>query len=143
MKYLVPPSSRRLLHRSAAIGVAALCTVGGAHAQQVEAPRMQTPVISTPPATVHGEPMAPVARRVAPAMAPRVGDVPADVPNWAPVVGAASRHLLEAQASGRVAAPSPPMAGTTASLSWKRYIDSFSHPIPEFFESRVGKKASE
>jgi len=79
----------------------------------------------------------------APSATPRVGNVPTDNPNRAPVVGATARHLLEAQASGRVAAPAPPMYGATASLSWKRYVDSFSHPIPEFFESRVGKATSE
>ena len=60
-----------------------------------------------------------------------------------PFVGATARHLLESQASGRIAAPAQPMSGATASASWKRYVDTFSHPVPEFFESRVGKKTSE
>ncbi|QEI05649.1 DUF3613 domain-containing protein [Pigmentiphaga aceris] len=74
--------------------------------------------------------------------APNVGAVPS-APGRAPVVGATARHLLEAQSSGRIAAPGKPMSGATASASWKRYVDTFSHPVPEFFESRVGKKTSE
>jgi len=83
---------------------------------------------------------APVAAPVS--SAPAIGAVRAEN-GRSPEVGATARHLLEAQASGRIAAPAHPMSGATASASLKRYVDTFAHPIPEFFESRVGKKTSE
>lgn len=106
----------------------------------VQAVAVATPVApvapATPPAVAASS--TPAAGRVA----PQVGAVPTET-DRSPVVGATARHLLEAQSSGRVAAPSQPLYGTTASLSWKRYVDSFTHPIPEYLESRVGKKSSE
>ena len=54
-------------------------------------------------------------------------------------VGDVTRTLLQAQADGRVAGPRLPMLGVTADASWQRYLDSFRHPLPEFFETKINK----
>jgi len=57
-------------------------------------------------------------------------------------IGSTTRALLHMQVSGNHAGQHLPMLGDEASASYKRYIQSFSHPIPEFFESKVGKNGS-
>jgi hypothetical protein len=57
-------------------------------------------------------------------------------------VGDVTHALLQAQADGRVAGPRLPMLGATADASWARYMDSFKHPLPEFFENKVSKNTS-
>jgi len=57
-------------------------------------------------------------------------------------VGDVTHALLQAQADGRVAGPRLPMLGATADISWQRYLDSFKHPLPEFFENKVSKNSS-
>lgn len=53
-------------------------------------------------------------------------------------VGDATRSLLAMQREGEIASTTPrPMAGDIASLSYKRYLDSFKHPIPEKFGTTV------
>lgn len=106
-------------------GVGLMCVLGSAGAQTPMSMPM-TAAAANPPIT-----------------APRsVGAVPTEG-DRPPFVGSTARHLLDAQANGRAAAPGQPVYGATASLSWKRYVDTFSHPIPEFLESRVGKKSSQ
>ncbi|MQR01397.1 DUF3613 domain-containing protein [Glaciimonas soli] len=57
-------------------------------------------------------------------------------------VGDVTHTLLQAQADGRVAGPRLPMLGVTATASWQRYLDSFQHPLPEFFKVNVSKSDS-
>lgn len=57
-------------------------------------------------------------------------------------IGATTRELLHMQVSGSDAGPRLPMLGDEASASYKRYIQSFNHPIPEFFETTVGKNGN-
>lgn len=57
-------------------------------------------------------------------------------------VGDVTRTLLQAQADGRVAAPRLPMLGAAADASYQRYLESFKHPLPEFFENKVAKNSS-
>ncbi|SFA80729.1 Protein of unknown function [Collimonas sp. OK607] len=57
-------------------------------------------------------------------------------------IGDVTHTLLQAQADGRVAGPRLPMLGATADASWQRYLDSFKHPLPEFYENKVSKGAS-
>lgn len=52
-------------------------------------------------------------------------------------IGPATHRLLRMQASNIHAAPPRPMLGDEASAAYKRYLDSFSHPIPEFFQTEV------
>jgi hypothetical protein len=57
-------------------------------------------------------------------------------------IGDATTALLDLQVSGSAAAPVLPMLGAAANLSWRRYLDSFNRPIPEFFNNEVGKTGS-
>lgn len=47
--------------------------------------------------------------------------------------GGVTRSWLDLQRSGRSAAPDRPMSGVVASRVYKRYLNSFEHPLPEFF----------
>lgn len=53
--------------------------------------------------------------------------------------GDATRHLLEMQVSGSQSGPHLPMLGDEATASYRRYLKSFEHPIPEFYKTAVGK----
>ncbi|MEB0013062.1 DUF3613 domain-containing protein [Glaciimonas sp. Gout2] len=57
-------------------------------------------------------------------------------------VGDVTRSLLQAQVDGRVAGSQLPMLGVTAEASWERYMNSFTHPLPEFFEAKVAKSTT-
>jgi Protein of unknown function (DUF3613) len=57
-------------------------------------------------------------------------------------IGDVTHILLQAQADGRVAGSRLPMLGATADASWERYLESFKHPLPEFYENKVTKKQS-
>lgn len=52
-------------------------------------------------------------------------------------IGDTTRALLQLQASGERAGASQPVLGDQASASYKRYLDSFTHPIPEFLQKTV------
>ena len=87
---------------------------------------------------------APVVRQVeaAPAPAPAASQ-PARQTEPAPIaVGDITRALLAAQADGRRAGSELGIPGPVASASWKRYVDSFTYPIPELFEARLEKSTS-
>ncbi|MGI4983212.1 MAG: DUF3613 domain-containing protein [Janthinobacterium lividum] len=51
--------------------------------------------------------------------------------------GHATRAALALQVGGTSAGPVLPMPGEEAGAAYKRYLDSFTHPIPEFFEKKV------
>ncbi len=77
-----------------------------------------------------------------PAAAP--APVPASVPVVAaghvparPEIGDTTRALLRMQADGSRAGNALPMLGEAASRSYQRYLNSFDHPIPEFFEATL------
>ena len=48
--------------------------------------------------------------------------------------GAQTRNWLELQRSGQAAAPPRSVSGAVASRAYQRYLDSFGHPLPAFFE---------
>jgi hypothetical protein len=52
-------------------------------------------------------------------------------------VGHSTTNWLDLQVSGREAGPPRPMLGAEASVSYGRYLDSFNHRIPEFFNSSL------
>ncbi len=56
-------------------------------------------------------------------------------------VGDTTRHLLQLQADDRRPGARLPMLGDEASAGYDRYLKSFSHPIPEFYESSVGSNS--
>lgn len=83
---------------------------------------------------------APVAARAAVTVAPVVHPEVARS-------GQVTRSLLAAQATGalngrNVAGQALPALGATAGLTWQRYVDSFTHPIPEWFEEKVEDNSS-
>lgn len=49
-------------------------------------------------------------------------------------VGPTVREALEMQRSGEHSAPMRPMLEDVADRSYERYLESFTHPIPERFE---------
>lgn len=51
--------------------------------------------------------------------------------------GAATRAWLDAQRNGESAAPARSVAGVVASRTYQRYLDSFDHPLPVFFERKA------
>lgn len=53
--------------------------------------------------------------------------------------GDATRNLLQFQVDGSAAGKHLPMLGSEAGSSYRRYMDSFSHPIPEFYETAIQK----
>ncbi|MGX9720527.1 DUF3613 domain-containing protein [Stenotrophomonas acidaminiphila] len=63
-----------------------------------------------------------------------VADAPASAP---PGIGDTTRALLRLQADGTQAGNALPMLGEAASRSYKRYLDSFEHPIPEWFDAAL------
>ena len=54
-------------------------------------------------------------------------------------MGDITRALFEAQADGRRAGGAA-MLGPVSSAAWNRYLESFSHPIPEWFQKRMETK---
>ena len=54
-------------------------------------------------------------------------------------IGDTTRSLFRLQASGQQAGARLPILGDQASASYARYLKSFDHEIPEFFETGVGK----
>jgi len=126
------PMPLRLSLLVAGLACAAAAPISGAWAQPSPPLTGQAPAAPAVPA-----PAAP-----APAAAPVVRQVPAPArPDMAPrgsrEVGDATRLLLAAQADGRRAGGELPMLGEAATRSWRRYMDSFSQPIPEWFDERV------
>lgn len=105
--------------------------------QQVQTPMPQTA------APAAASPVQPVAQSSAQPAAPAAAQ-PTQAAASAPAVeenfGDVTRALLAAQADGRRAGGALPILGPVSSAAWDRYLDSFSHPIPDFFKKRVETK---
>ncbi len=52
-------------------------------------------------------------------------------------VGDTTRALLQLQADNSRPGTALPMLGEAASRSYQRYLNSFDHPIPEYFEAAL------
>ena len=66
--------------------------------------------------------------------------VPAPAPALRPApaaFGDGTRSLLRMQADANQSGRALPMLGETASRSYQRYLNSFDHPIPVFFEATL------
>ncbi|SOE50708.1 hypothetical protein ODI_R2910 [Orrella dioscoreae] len=63
---------------------------------------------------------------------------PAQSPAAEPAFGDTTRLLIAAQGDGRRAGTDLPMVGEAATRAWERYMDSFSQPIPEWFNDQRG-----
>ncbi|MFJ2993471.1 DUF3613 domain-containing protein [Pandoraea sp. NPDC087047] len=97
----------------------------------------QTPVAQTAAASAP----APEARMptnvVRRTTAPRVGEPAADG-----MLGDETEALLAVQSNNLAAGRGLPMLGATASRAYKRYLDSFSYPIPQFYSNLVQSDSS-
>lgn len=58
-------------------------------------------------------------------------------------VGDVTRRLLQMQADARRHGTPQPMLGEEATLAYRRYLRSFNHDIPDFYEAAVGKHAGD
>ncbi|WP_426701285.1 DUF3613 domain-containing protein [Rhodanobacter sp. Col0626] len=56
-------------------------------------------------------------------------------------IGDITRQLLQMQADNTAGGNTLPILGDEASASYSRYLKSFNHDIPEFYETTVGKGA--
>jgi hypothetical protein len=75
-----------------------------------------------------------------PANPPTPGFAPAEAaPFRASQVGDTTRYLLQLQADGSAAGKPLPMLGDEASASYRRYLKSFEHPIPDFYQTTLNK----
>lgn len=106
------------------------------------------PAAASAPAAQAATPPPPPAPASVPVVAPQSADY-APAPAYASddgadraAIGYTTRQLLQMQASGSQAGNRLPMLGDEASASYRRYIQSFNHPIPEFYETTVGKNGS-
>ncbi|ANY18188.1 hypothetical protein AW878_10090 [Bordetella pseudohinzii] len=124
-----------------------MLTCALAHAQ-TQAPLTGGAAVSAPAANppaaapvASGEPAAapPVVRQVD---APAAPSAPAAFVEENP--GDVTRALMEAQADGRRAGPGLRLQGPVATAAWRRYLKSFEHPLPQWFESGAtsGKSGS-
>ena len=97
------------------------------------------PLQSEPLPTVDLSTPAPSAPAAVPAA---IAATDATAPAVRPVrsqVGDTTRGLFRLQASGQQAGQHLPILGDQATLSYARYIKSFEHEIPDFFEADVAK----
>lgn len=83
---------------------------------------------------------APAGRRVVPpaTVATDVAALP-PAPRTRLQSGEATRNLFRLQASGQHAGQRLPILGGQATLSYARYLKSFEHEIPDFFETDVAR----
>ncbi|HEL2968358.1 TPA: DUF3613 domain-containing protein [Stenotrophomonas maltophilia] len=65
--------------------------------------------------------------------------VPPATPRTRMQSGEATRNLFRLQASGQQAGQRLPILGDQATLSYARYLKSFEHEIPDFFETDVAR----
>jgi len=126
MNYIAIPTGR---YRCVLAVALALCLPCLASAQQ---------------APLTGQMLAPPGPQTSKPTQPADNPVPAQ--NAAPAtstndIGTVTRQLLALQASGSHAGNALPVLGDEASASYVRYIKSFEHPIPEFFQGTVAKNS--
>ncbi|MCI1110305.1 DUF3613 domain-containing protein [Stenotrophomonas maltophilia] len=83
-------------------------------------------------------PPAPVPQAAPAAVAITDGNAAAARPGRSQI-GDTTRNLFRLQASGQRAGQHLPILGDQATLSYARYMKSFEHEIPDFFETDVAK----
>ena len=92
--------------------------------------------------SVHAQPLQPTSEAGAACAVQPCSPIPAATPTVLPV-GQATRSLLQRQAGGAEANPSPhAMSGVVAQKVYTRYVDSFAHPIPERAASPMALNAA-
>lgn len=119
----------------------ALLSAAAAAAQQapVTGRMLGDPVVpSRTEAQVPAPPAADAARPSAPGPVPPPAYRAASVATPSGEPGQATRDLIRLQASGTQAGPGLPVLGDQARASYARYLKSFEHELPEYFENTVG-----
>ncbi|WP_312236151.1 DUF3613 domain-containing protein [Stenotrophomonas sp.] len=138
MTAFAPPALR--------IALAATCLLAAtvAGAQQRPLTGQMLGDTAPPPAAVVATPPAPPAPPpYEPLLPPLPPTDPLPLPLPArPQIGDTTRALLQLQARGSHAGAHLPMLGDQASLSYARYLQSFTHPIPEFLDTSVRKQVT-
>ncbi|MBE1160823.1 DUF3613 domain-containing protein [Dyella acidiphila] len=78
-----------------------------------------------------------------PSTAPTPGFAPAEAapPFHASQPGDTTRYLLQLQASGSQGGKSLPMLGDEGSAAYRRYLKSFDHPIPDFYDTTLSRNS--
>lgn len=104
-------------------------------AAPLPAPAQAPAAVAPTPASAPAAAARPVVQAVA---APTSAPAPAQSPAAEPAFGDTTRLLIAAQGDGRRAGTDLPMLGEAATRAWERYMDSFSQPIPEWFNDQRG-----
>ena len=101
--------------------------------QQVQTPMPQ-------PQPQPAAPAAPAAASTQVAQSPATNQAAPAAAPAEEAFGDVTRGLLAAQADGRRAGAMLPVLGPVSTAAWNRYLESFSHPIPEYLQKRVETK---
>lgn len=98
------------------------------------------PMQAEPLPTVElASPAASAAVAAAPPAIPAADAAPPATPRARLQSGEATRNLFRLQVSGQQAGQRLPILGDQATLSYARYLKSFEHEIPDFFETDVAR----
>lgn len=143
-------TAMRLIRRLFPV-LSCLLVAGAVQAQQqpLTGQMLGGPLPSAPAtAPMQAEPL-PTVELAAPAASADVAAAPPAIPatDVAPPAaprarlqsGEATRNLFRLQASGQQAGQRLPILGDQATLSYARYLKSFEHEIPDFFETDVAR----
>jgi hypothetical protein len=73
--------------------------------------------------------------------APTPGFAPTESapPFHASQIGDTTRYVLQLQADGTQAGKPLPILGDEATATYRRYLKSFEHPIPDFYDTTLSK----
>lgn len=134
MTAFAPPGLRIALAATCLLA----CTVAGAQQRPLTGQMLGD---TAPPRTeMAATPVPPPYEPLLPPLPP-TDPLPLPIPDR-PQIGDTTRALLQLQARGSHAGAHLPMLGDQASLSYARYLQSFTHPIPEFFDTSVRKQVT-
>ncbi|WP_109127226.1 DUF3613 domain-containing protein [Dyella sp. C11] len=126
--------SKTTAYRRFGLASLLVCATCSLHAQQ-------TPITGQMLAPVTPAPAEPAAAPAAPVAVPQATDAGNNT-NTSTDVGDVTHQLLSMQAQGTRAGKQLPIPGQEASASYQRYLKSFDHPIPQFFDGTVSKNQS-
>ena len=99
-------------------------------------------IMCTGALSAHAQSLQPTSEAGAACAVQPCSPIPAATPTVLPV-GQATRSLLQRQAGGAEANPSPhAMSSVVAQKVYTRYVDSFAHPIPERAASPMALNAA-
>lgn len=121
------------------LALALLSAAAAAQQAPVTGRMLGDPVVpSRTEAQVPALPAADAARPSTPGPVPPPAYRAASVATLSGEPGQATRDLIRLQASGTQAGPGLPVLGDQARASYARYLKSFEHELPEYFENTVG-----